>query len=527
LAVLPGKKYKPEDVLRIAWRRKWLIVAPFVVVSLATALVAWRLPDRYRSDTLILVVPQRVPESYVKSTVTTRIEDRLDSVRNQVLSRTRLERLILDFNLYPRARRAGIMEDIVEAMRKNIEVQVVRGDAFRIGFTYEDRRLAMEVVNKLAASFIDESNQDRTIFAESTTTFLETQLEDARRRLEDLEKKVAAYRISHAGELPTEREANLQALTNIQMQVRNVVESITRERERKYLAERVLADLTADTPPPQAAPAVGEASAEILSGHSAAEQLEAARTGLRSLELRFTPEHSDVKRMKRIIADLEVKAQQEALQRPVSPEGDTRYATPAEVQRQARIRQLRLEIEGIDRLVANGQQEEQALRAKIGEYQRRMEATPLRETELTSLLRDYDTVQNSYQSLLAKQEDSKIAANLEHRQIGEQFRTLDQARMPEKPISPNRPLIDLLGALFGLGVGLGVVALLEYRDDSFRTDEEVVNVLALPVVAVVPVMLSRAERARRRRRRMLVGIGAIAACLVAAAGAAWFFFLRG
>jgi polysaccharide chain length determinant protein (PEP-CTERM system associated) len=524
--MLPGKKYTPDDVLRIAWRRKWLIAVPFLTVAIGTALIAWRLPDRYRSETLIQVAPQRVPESYVKSTVTARIEDRLDAVRNQVLSRTRLERLILEHNLYAAARRTGMMEDVVEGMRKSIEVQVVRGDAFRVSFTYEDRKLAMDIVNKLAASFIDESNQDRTVFAESTTSFLESQLEDARRRLEDLEKKVAAYRMQHSGELPTEREGNLQALTNLQMQVQNVVESINRERERKYVAERTLADLMADTPPPTPAATLAPGSAEALTGNSAAQQLEAARTGLRSLELRFKPDHPDVQRMKRIIADLETRAQQEALQNPLSPDGDVKYATPAEAQRQARIKQLRLEIEGIDRMVAGGQQDERALRAKIADYQRRVEATPLRETELTGLLRDYDTVQKLYQSLLAKQEDSKIAANMENRAIGEQFKTLDQARLPEKPVSPNRPLIDLVGALAGLGIGLGFVALLEYRDNSFRTDEEVVKVLALPVVAVVPVMLTRAERRRARLRTALVSAATGVFVTCAIAGAVWFFLLR-
>ena len=264
-----------------------------------------------------------------------------------------------------------------------------------------------------------------------------------------------------------------------------------------------------------------------IAGQSAAEQLQMARTSLRQLQLRFTPDHPDVQRAKRIVADLEVKAQQEALQTPLSPDGSApRPANPQEAARLARLRDLRLEMEGIDRVIASKQAEEKTLQAKMTEYQRRVEATPARESELEGLLRDYDTVQKLYASLLAKQEDSKIAENLETRQIGEQFRTLDEARLPERPVSPNRPLIDLAGAMAGLAIGLGLVALLEYRDDSFKTDEEIVRLLSLPVVAMIPVMLSRAERETQRRRRLVVAIATGVVFMVGFASAAWFFLLR-
>ncbi|HEY3884937.1 MAG TPA: Wzz/FepE/Etk N-terminal domain-containing protein, partial [Vicinamibacterales bacterium] len=153
--MLPGKKYRPEDVLRIGWRHKWLIAIPFVAVTAAATAIVHYLPDEYRSDTLILVVPPQVPESYVKPTVTTRIEDRLQSISQQILSRTRLERIIQDFNLYAKDRRTGIMEDIVEGMRKDILVEAVRGDAFRVSYTGLDPRLVMKVTEKLAQLFID------------------------------------------------------------------------------------------------------------------------------------------------------------------------------------------------------------------------------------------------------------------------------------------------------------------------------------------------------------------------------------
>ena len=133
--MLPGKTYTPEDFLAIAWRRKWIIVIPWFCLSVATIVSSHYLPDQYRSETLILVVPQQVPQDYVRSTITTRIEDRLNSINQQILSRTRLERIITEFNLYQNERRNGIMEDVVQRMRaRDIGVETLKGDAFRVSY---------------------------------------------------------------------------------------------------------------------------------------------------------------------------------------------------------------------------------------------------------------------------------------------------------------------------------------------------------------------------------------------------------
>ena len=174
----------------MAWRRKWWILIPTVLISLSVVMWTRTLKDLYRSDTVILVVPQQVPEAYVKSTVTATVADRLQSISQQILSRTRLERIILDLNLYEQERKTGIMEDIVDAMRSSIGVDTVRGDSFRVSFTNQDPRVAMRVTERLGSLFIDESLRDREVLAEGTNQFLEAQLEDARRQLIDNEKRL-------------------------------------------------------------------------------------------------------------------------------------------------------------------------------------------------------------------------------------------------------------------------------------------------------------------------------------------------
>jgi polysaccharide chain length determinant protein (PEP-CTERM system associated) len=521
--VLPGKKYTPEDIVRIAWRRKWLILLPFVVVTTVVAAVAYLLPDRYRSETLVMVVPQQVPEAYVKPTVTTPIEDRLSMISQQIMSRSSLEKVIQEFNLYPRERRAGIMEDVIARMRKDIDVQVIKGDAFSVAFTSSDPRLAMNVANRLAAMFIDGSKTDQSAFAESTTSFLQSQLNDARRRLEEQEKKLAEYKTRHAGELPSERDSNLQALNNLQMQVQAVVDAIGRDRDRRYQVERTIADLS-DTQAVVPNVTISGDDPTSVAGGSTAAQLAAARAQLQVLQTRYTPDHPDIVRMKRVIKDLEAKQQAEALQQPVSPGASPRPATPEEAKRLDRLNAAQIELGLVNRQIAEKQAEEKRLRGLMAGYQARIEATPERESELTGLLRDYDTLRKTYDTLLAKQEDSRVAANLVQRQIGEQFNFLDRARLPERPVSPNRPLIDLFGALAGLGIGVGLVALLEYRDSSFRTDDDVVSVLALPVVAVIPLMLSRGEQRRLHRRQVIVGTSAALFAVSVAVAAAWFWW---
>ena len=235
---------------------------PFVFIAIATVVVAHYLPNRYRSETVILVVPQQVPESYVRSTITSRIEDRLQSISQQILSRTRLERIIQDFNLYERERQIGIMEDVIERMRtRDINVDTLKGDAFRIAFIGDNPVTVMSVTDRLASHFIDENLRDREVLAQGTSQFLTVQLEDARRRLIEQEKKLEEYQLRHSGELPSQAAGNLQQVQNLQLQVQAVVESLNRDVDRKLIIERALADVRAvDVQALAAAAASGNAS---------------------------------------------------------------------------------------------------------------------------------------------------------------------------------------------------------------------------------------------------------------------------
>ena len=523
--MIPGKQYSPEDYLRMAWRRKWLILVPFVLVSVSTFISVHFLPNRYRSETLILVVPQRVPESYVRSTVTARIEDRLQTISQQILSRQRLERIITDFDLYAEQRKTGLMEDVIEQMRKEIDPQVVRGDAFRVSYISNDPRTVMRVVERLASLFIEENLRDREVLAQSTNQFLESQMEEARHRLIEHEKKLEGYRRQHSDDLPSQLNANLQAQHNAEMQVQALVNSLSTDRDRRLIMQRQLADASAlPSGEPVVAPPTSSADGSGLPVGSASEQLAAARAALRAMERRLTPEHPDIVRLKRVIADLERKVDEEAAATAAASQSKApvvRVVSPAELIRQNRIAELQLELESLTRQIAKKESDEVQLRDTIVAYQSRIQAAPTRDAELADLTRDYDTLQQTYRSLLTRNEDSKLAANLERRQIGEQFKVIDPAHLPEKPFSPDRLRLNELGAALGLGLGLALAGLFEYRDTSLRSESDVLHALDLPVLALVPYLETDEDRRRSRRVRIVYGVTTAFLAVLGLAGLFW------
>lgn len=521
--MLPGKQYTIDDVARIAWRGKWLIVAPAIVTSVLAAAYLRLVPDVYRAETMILVVAQRVPTDIVRGQITTNVQDRLRTISQQILSRTRLEPIILDLNLYPERRQREPMEDTVAYMRGQVDVQTVRGDTFSVGYKSQSAVLAQQVAERLASLYIDENLRDRALVAEGTSQFLESELNDARQKLIEHEKRLEAYRLRHAGELPTQAGSNFQAVQTLQMQAQGLSDSLERDRDRRLVVERTLADLavpasdTSDAPtaapdPTAAPPAPGSAAADLIT----------ARENLRVLRTRLTPEHPDVMRGERIVAELERKAQAEREAMAAAARNAASGAAPAAGLSPAerRIRDLRQELTTITATIRTKEAQLAKVQDELAGYRSRLDAVPVRESELTELTRDYGTLQSSYQSLLAKRQEAQIASNVERRQIGEQFRVLDPARRPERPYSPNRPLVQVLGTLVGLGLGVGLVVLMEIRDRTLHKESDVLEALNLPVLATVPRMRNADER--RHHRRVVLGFsGAAVAGIGVAVAIAW------
>lgn len=532
--MLPGKKIGLPYILEALRRRAWHIAIPPAVALFVALLYSSTMPDLYQADMLIAVDPQRVPDSFVRSTVTLGTDRRLDALKIKVLSRTALEQLIEDFDLYPKQRQTMLVEDVVAILRANIDmVQEIprprwgeepQPTAFRVQFTYWDPKKATDVTQKVGSLFVDQNIRDRGALAGATNRFLENQLAESREKLEAQERRLEDFRQRHGRELPTQMTSNLQALTLAQTRVQGIVESIARDRDRKLMLDRLYREAAAE-PPVATATAAGQRTAGPGGPPvplSVRQQLADARATLAALELRYKPDHPDVVRMRRLIADLEPKAATEAQLAASNAPSESIDAPIAEVDpaRRERLRQMRAEIESLDRQMAFKESEEQRIRTEIAEYQRRVEAVPGLESEWVALTRDYDTQQIAYRDLLQKSNAAQLAANLEEENISERFRIVDPAVVPVRPLPSQRIRYNAAGLAIGLLIGLGIAALLELRDKSFRSEADVLDVLSLPVLATVPYIQTVSEKSRQQRRRLLVSLGG-ATCMAVAGYVAW------
>ena len=241
--MIPGRTYTPEDVVAILRRRIWYLVMPCALFAAGAAILGKTLPDRYQSEAVVLVVPQQVAQALVRTTVTTNLSTRLQSISQQILSRTRLERLMEEFNLYPAERRSGLMEDSIAELRTEIKLSVVKGDAFKVSYQGPDPEDGAAVAARVTSMFIEESLRDRAILAEGTDQFLEVQLDDARRRLSSKRRSSKNTASGTRGTLPTQLGGNLQALQNTQMQIQATLDSLNRDRDQQLLLQRQLVDL--------------------------------------------------------------------------------------------------------------------------------------------------------------------------------------------------------------------------------------------------------------------------------------------
>ena len=530
--MLPGRKYTADYILRILWDGRRIILFPLALCTIAGLMVSRTYVDLYRADTLIQIVPQRVPDSYVRSTVTTNIDDRLKSIKQQVMSRTQLEQIISELNLYPKVRADGSMQDAVEQMRLAIQIEPLTDrpgrrreneqiDAFAIAFTYFDAQMAVKVTERLSSWFIDENSRLREGLAESTNEFLEAQLADARDRLKAQEQRLEQFRQQHSGRLPSQLQSNMQAAQSAQLQLQQMLEATQRDRDRKLYLERMYHDAVAEenqvaaaTPP---TPPAGQNPGGVTVGGTPRQQLEQAKALLASLQLRLKPDHPDVRRAQRQIAELEAKVQAEA-PRDGSPDQPPPLAmTPVEQQRRERVRGMRAEIEQLGRQIAFKEAEERRMRAQVADFQSRIDSVPSLESEWIALSRDYDTLNETYKTLLTKSEESKVAANLERRQIGEQFRILDQARVTGAAVGAQRLQTNAVAVVLGLLIGIGIVGGREVIKSVFHSEADVVGALSMPVLAFVPeVETTEAQQSAKRRHRLMRLVDVAVATLVVA-----------
>ncbi|MDD5434132.1 MAG: GNVR domain-containing protein [Nitrospira sp.] len=472
-----------EDYIEIIIRRKWFVIIPFIISIIGVIVALLIMHPMYKSSTLILVEPQKVPETYVKATVTEEVQERLNTISQQVMSRTRLESVIKEFDLYHGKKDKMGSEEIVELMRKNIEVDV-KGDpkkkelsAFSISFSDNSPEIAMNVTNRLASLFIEENLKAREQQAEGTTEFLENQLEGLKTVLETYENQIKIFKQRYMGELPTQLETNLRTLDRFQLDIQTTNDSLRGAEERKITLEKQLADLKSSI----ASGTIVENTADPVRS-----RLNELQKQLSQLSAIYTERHPDIIRLKNEIAETE-KGLKENRPSDKGSEGTDSTVTKTRTSNENSLYvSLVNQLMDVNADIKGLREKQKEITKNISIFQNRVERMPTTEQKMAVLMRDYENTRTNYQSLLNKKLDAQLAESLEKRQKGEAFRILDPANLPVKPFKPDRLKIVLAGLAIGLGGGIGFVFLLEFIDASFRRPEDVYNSVGLPVLASVP-----------------------------------------
>jgi polysaccharide biosynthesis transport protein len=528
----------PEHCLRLIYHRKWLILGVFGLISAVTAVIAARLPNVYSSETLIMVDPQKVPDNYVRATVSGDIRNRLGTLKQQILSATRLQKIVDNLNLYAIERKTMAREDVISRMRSNISVSVVSdfgGDqalqAFRIEYSGGDPQLVSQVTNELASLFIEENLKAREQQAEGTSEFLTNQMEETRKTLEDQEAKLKDFRLKHIGEMPEQQSADLQILGQLQSQLQLEGDALNRAEQQKNYTESMVASgqsggvLDLDDGDTTKANMTGLPAAATPANPAAAKEKQLAELQARG----YTENHPDIRRLRKeierinktskesasaasptVISDIpaqvaQIPAPPESAKRP--PVAPPKYVNPV----------LRTQLTALDAEIAKHKEQVQILSKQVASYQAKLEQIPVREQEITGLVRDYEISKAHYGQLLNSELSAATATQLEVRQKGEKFSILDPAQPAQKPSKPNRTLINAGGSLGGLAMGLFLALATEFLGMSITSADHLTAVSGLPVLEVIPSIETRMDRLVRRRQRLMAAVSGAAAILVAGA----------
>ena len=494
-----------QDYLAIGLRRKWYIIIPLVIGALASFGVYKYLPKVYKTATLILVQPQSVPESYVRSTITTSIVNRLNTISQEILSRTRLEKVIQEFNLYPDIRKSLPLEEVIELMRKRIEVKVQEPgrdrrdqttNSFSISFEGEKPDTVMMVTNKLASLFIEENLKVRESQAGGTSEFLSKELQSMEERLKRKEYEVRNFKERSMGQLPQQLDANLRILERLQQQIKTTNESLRAAEDRSIVIQSQM-EILKKREPTQIARVGSQGNISVDRGEDPLiTQLRNLKRDLAIAQSKYKETHPDVVDLKKKIADLEPEVKELMGRTQEGRISEQNLHPPTlDPETQRLLTQYNEQFHAAVLEAKRLREEEKELKQQVALYQRRVEETPRREQELILLTRDNDLLKNSYQSLLEKKIQAQMSENLERKQQGEQFKILDPARLPEKPIKPDRNQILSIGGLLGLVAGLGLAWFRESMDKSFHTVSEVERYLEIPVIATIPNLKEEEKKA--------------------------------
>ncbi|MBI4938969.1 MAG: lipopolysaccharide biosynthesis protein [Nitrosomonadales bacterium] len=496
----------PQDYLSIARRRALYLIGTFVVVFLGAVVIAVTMPPTYRSTGTIMVESQQVPDNIVPSAIKSQFDERINSIRQRVLTRESLLRIASKYGLFKDGSGSRTTAELVDGMRNRIGIELVNVEAvqnYRLGkatiafkLFFEDRHsdIAYNVTRDLVALFLDWNVKLRTESAAEAALFLTQESDKLKTEVDRLEGVIAAYKRQNSSSLPEQETLRANMLARAENDLHEVERDI---RSAKDALRSLEAELSA---------------AKSSAGELPADELQRLKAEHAKLSAIYTESHPDLRALKLKITALEQKTNvAEAQSAPASPPNLAVYLAQSKVDSAyARLESL--------------EQQKKILQAKIIQNEHVMEQTPRVKQGLDILLRDRDSAQKKYEEIYNKKMNAKIAENLESENKAERFTLLEPPLVPEKPVKPDRIKIIVMGFFLAIASSGGTLLLMATVDQRIRGADALAYVLGQPPLAVIPYLVIQEEEVRKRRLLKL-SVAVFAGSVIAAAAAIHFFYM--
>jgi polysaccharide chain length determinant protein (PEP-CTERM system associated) len=482
-----------DDYLAMLRRRIKVILTPALLAPLAGFLVSYAFPAKYTSKSLVLVEAAKIPDAVVQQVFTEDLTQHIATIQQQVLSPGRLRPMVERLGL---AKGGQNVDDIISNIQANMTIEPVVTDLSQVGakkkpsqsspvpgfyvdYTGSNAREAQQICSELTSMLLGEDLKSREDATQGTTLFLTKQVEDAKQSLDDLDKRLAAFKNQHMGQLPGDEDNNLKILMGLNSQLDANTQTLNRATQDKSYTESLLAQQLA----------AWKTSQSTSNPQTLQQQLSQLQAQLIDLQARYTGDHPDVIKTEADIAQVKKKLAEingpTAAGSEVANDKESGSEPPE-------IRQLRLQVHQYKDLIDQATGDQKKLQQAIAVYQGKVASSPAIEEEYKELARDYDNAQKVYQDDLAKQSTSKMATQAEQQQQGEQMALLNPATLPDSPSFPNRWFFAGGGLGAGLALGCGLALWLELRDKCIRTEADAEAALELPMLVAVPWVVETA-----------------------------------
>jgi len=477
------KKY-----LNLFFNKHKLIIGCLLLAVSVGFVIYLTTPKVYESTASIIYQKQKINPSKPSRDEEKLIDEMVNTVTQQVVSRTSLEKIIQEFNLYPEMREKLPIEDVIEQMRTqhiHVRVEKTKGNVFTVSYQGTEPRVVMRVTNALASKFIEENLRVREERATETSSYIQDELRMSKESLDKKDALMRDYKLKYYNEMPDQRQSNMERLNALHEQYQATQTNIhTLEQTRLLVSEQLASQRNRTN---------SAGSAVSTSGES--NTLAAARLNLQGLMARYTPDHPAVKRAEGQVKQLEAEQQNN----PTASNAPRRTASAASADNSS----FAVQLKEIELNLKTLREESEKILVQTKTYQGWIDTTPIREAEWVALTRDYNELRKYYDTLLAQSLTAAAAESIEMRQKGSQFKMIDPAYLPEKPMHGNFLKFIMIAIGAGLAGGFGIALGLDIMDTSFKTIQELESFLKIPVTCALPLIVLEAERKQAKRKNII------------------------